>query len=53
MRPHFDVFGDAINFRALGQQWNALPSDDRNKQRSEMKTTLAKTATSRTRTIHE
>lgn len=36
MRPHFDVFPEEVNFRLLGQQWNKLMSDVRNKQKNEM-----------------
>ena len=36
MRPHYDIFPEEVNFRALGQQWNKLMSDVRNKQKNEM-----------------
>lgn len=47
MRPQFDIFSSEINFRALGQQWNALPSDTRNKQKKEMLELLSKSSKSR------
>lgn len=36
MRPHFDQFDESIDFRQLGQLWNKLSSDERNKQKAEM-----------------
>lgn len=36
MRPHYDIFPEEVNFRLLGQQWNKLMSDVRNKQKNEM-----------------
>lgn len=36
MRPHYDIFPEEVNFRTLGQQWNKLMSDVRNKQKSKM-----------------
>lgn len=36
MRPHFEGFDPEVNFRALGQQWNKLPSDVRVAQKAEV-----------------
>lgn len=36
MKPHFEGFGDTVDFRSLGQQWNKLSSDERVKQKKEM-----------------
>ena len=33
MRPHFTIFDNALDFRAMGQEWNALSSDNRNAQK--------------------
>lgn len=47
MRPQFDIFSSEVNFRLLGQQWNALSSDTRNKQKNEMIELLSKSSKSR------
>ena len=51
MKPYYDIFGDVLNFRAMGQQWNSLSSDIRNNQREHMKIILGKTP--RTRSLSE
>lgn len=33
MRPHFTIFDSALDFRVMGQEWNALSSDTRNAQK--------------------
>lgn len=36
MRPQLEGFDTSLDFRALGQEWNKLSSDVRNKQKAEM-----------------
>lgn len=47
MRPHYDIFGNTINFRTLGQKWNTLSSDIRNMQKREMVSILSKSTRAR------
>lgn len=40
MRDHYKIFSSEIDFRALGQQWNRLSSDERNTQKAACYNTL-------------
>ena len=48
LRPRFDYFPASVDFRALGQKWNALSSDVRNSQKDLLMSRL-----NRTRNVRE
>lgn len=43
MRPRYLGAEDSVDFRVLGQRWNSLPSDVRNKQKRELIEKLSRT----------
>lgn len=42
MRDHYVGFDSSINFRALGQAWNSMSSDERLSQRDNLLTQLSR-----------
>lgn len=42
LKPYYDHYANNINFRILGQQWNAQTSDIRNQQKTKLLDILSK-----------